>query len=168
MVLKKSIVLFHYRTVITARYLQYKRIRDGFNNVGTDISCHELSVHLQHQWTWIHHLLLREINLLIFLPGGVTVTQHEADVTAVPTSISRSHHISHIHDTVVSHSPRNMQGCHIVPSAFSTPQYKTKAFQDSVSDPKAEIQLNQTETHKWHRWPRSRSESFNIWQLHCE
>ena len=76
------------------------------------------------------------------LPGGVTVTQNEADVTAVPTS-SRSHHTSQIHDTMVSHSPRSVQGCHIVPSAFSTPQYKPKAFQESTTDLEAENHLNQ-------------------------
>ena len=75
------------------------------------------------------------------LPGGVTVTQNEADITAVPTSTSRAHHSSPFHDVLVPHSPGNVPGCHIAQSAFSAPQYKSKPFEERANDGEIENQL---------------------------
>ena len=80
------------------------------------------------------------------LPGGVTVTQNEADITAVPTSTSRAHHNSPFHDALVPHSPGNVPGCHIVQSAFSVPQYKSKPFQERADDGEIENQMGRQTT----------------------
>ena len=74
------------------------------------------------------------------------MTQNEADVTAVPASTSRAHHNSPFHDVLVPHSPGNVPGCHMVQSAFSAPQYKSKPFEERPNDGEIEDQMTRQTT----------------------
>ena len=84
-------------------------------------------------------LVQSNVNLL---PGGVTVTQNEGDVTVIPSTSTTANHNSYHHDVMVSHSSGNLPRNHIAQSAFSIPQFKSKSFDEPSSPDHNEAQVH--------------------------